>query len=425
MFHAKDRLNLINIPLNHHEDKMETSLKNNNHVYLQDSIIWHPNPNTIYHIKDSTSDLGESTVRFSGKPALKYIYFDLASGMTKYKEKHNGYYKVKTTQQTFGTIFFISKESLPPSHRNKSLPSIYLIDEKNYPNQIIQVSSLNLNMTATINLSGWSLYREAKICNEEIQSRYKKLIPNIPITVGKYPIFIDNDRPNAHYIEKLYQNYLDYNKKSGLINQYLNTKLNCHIRAHFIGTLLYKHGIQTVKVYKIWPDENDWVSFPKHPKWKFHCASMIIDADNHAWVWDPWIYFNKKLSLQQKRKQWSKPKLLTLNEWANNKKQPIPKKLSIANYAVITDYENGLVNDGTNFMKLSDAEDINLFQALASDLPNPPEYPLSTHIYSLFKSLKIRADKLIEIKSQNTPLIYKHATNVNEYNGSKKKRSKL
>lgn len=391
---------------------MKARFKKNNHVYLQDSIIWHPNPNTIYHIKDSTSSLGESTVRFSGNPALEYVYFDLSSGIAEYKKKYSSNDEVITMQQSYGSILFISKESLPPSYRNQPLPSIYLIDEKNYPNQMIQVSSLSI--TDNINVSGWPLHRDMKIYNKEIQSRYKKLIPNIPITVGEYPIFIDHDRPNADYIEKLYQNYLDYNKKSGLINQYLNTKSLCHISANFFGTLFYIHGIQTVKAYKIWHDKNDWMKFPKHPAWKFHCASMIIDANNHEWIWDwdPWDISNKKL--------------LTLNEWVNKKNEPAPKKISITNYAVISDYKKGIAIEGTHFMQLSSAKNINAFQALASDLPNPPEYPLSTHIYSLFKSLlKKSADKLIEINPRNTSLVHKHTTNVNEYNESKMKRSKL
>lgn len=324
------------------------------HVNLQDSVIWFPKTNCLYHLKSDVIPSGEVTISFTGDAVEEYGYLDLSCAIAKRKEKL-GNDDNNTEQFEFEEFIFISRESLPPNKCGEFLSPIQILQKK-MPSHLLKVMDIqvHLNKNAkSVNISG-TLSPKIKQKNHEIQKKFQKAAGNIPVTTGQYPIYIDENRPDFQTLESLYQNFICYNKDK-LKEQYQNSQNLCHIRAHFISTFLNGYGISTVKLYKIW-NIDDWKSCGN---WIFHCATMIIDKKNQGWVWDPWVYFSKNL--------------LTLDQWLNRANEPVPVKLLITNHAVVSDFQWGRKIDGAHFMELCSTDYVNSFQALAgSALPNPP-----------------------------------------------------
>lgn len=321
---------------------------------LENSFIWSPIPNHEYQIQYQQKEI---SIYFYGN--VNFKYFDFGSGIG--KTFKNGIAQAR---------YFISKEFLPKCYRISSLPPIMFINNDEcradqlktllIPNCIeiayhFDKSSFNLKVDASTHF--------IKPLNEKLQQDYQKSLPKIPIIAGKYPIFLDENKPHFSYLENLYKNILRCNKDDQLKLQYQNSEDCCHIRAHALYHFL---SLPAVKVYKFW-DFYDWKNYAVDKSWYFHCAIMFIDQDNQGWVCDPWVGFNKTL--------------LTLNEWAFRKDEPTPKKIMITNPAVIDDIAEGEEATASHFMKTSPKRMIDAFLAIATSFfPNSPEKPLSNSV---------------------------------------------
>lgn len=327
------------------------------HINTSSTRIQAPKQNYLYHIKDKALPDGEAIIRFAGN--LKNLrYFNLANF---------NYRKIFREEDHLHLTDFmaVSRDSLPKSVRDNHLPPL-LFYSKSAPNTLHTIRNMSIGIynepsyTVTFSpVQGVSIY------NDALQHECQQLSKTIPVIAGEYPLFQEPKRPSLEFLVHLYHNFLQYNNHERLVEQNNKSENYCTARAHFVSTLLGQYGITTIKLYKRWTFEQ-WQQFNPERRcpWKFHCATLIIDSDNHKWVWDPWIGFNKQL--------------LTLTQWLHRKDEPTPMKLIIANSAIISDFtrgrfvEPGLKNRGPCFF--------NAFQATCgSAIPNPPEHSLTAY----------------------------------------------
>jgi len=332
-------------------------------TFLKDSIIWSPILNHEYRIQYQQKEI---SIYFRSDNNINFEYFDFASGMGKTFKNKTANFK-----------YFISKKSLPQSYQALSLPPIMFINNDCRQDQFhtifstkrIEITSRinnNFSISMTCDASKFSI----KSNNQEIQQRYQKVVPKIPIITGKYPIFLDSNKPNFSYLEKMYNDLLRFNEEDKLKLQYNDSESLCHVRAHALHHLL---ALPAVKVYKFW-DFYDWKNYVDDKAWIFHCAIMFIDENNQGWICDPWVGLNKKL--------------LTLKEWAYRNDEPTPTKIMITSPAIINDIIDGEEAEASHFLRTSSKDTSDAFQAIATSIfPNNPEKPLSikSFIHSFLK----------------------------------------
>lgn len=363
----------------------KTQMKNKEkHKYLKDTIVWNPTIGCIYHLRTSTIKSGEVLITFEGETIEEYAYIDLASGLA--RQKQHLHEDNTNIQLKLSGAVFVSNESLNSTNNARNLPPIRVFYEKLYPDNIIDVTTVHVTLEkdfikfdSNCNLNDEIVY----VGNTTLEHLHQKLINDIPVITGKYPIFLSKNRPDFFVVANIYKDFINYNKPGKLKEQYNSSKGLCHIRAHFASMLLNCYGIQTVKLFKFWNTE-DWRKFPSaHGAWKFHCATMVIDKEGCGWVWDPFkCGMNKHLS--------------TLQQWVYNTNEPKPKTILITNQAVIYDGIAGEKIDGTHFMKLHGGQYIDSFQAVASSaLLNKPERPLrlwARNKFYFFNTCKLKSE---------------------------------
>ncbi len=354
--------------------------------YVKDPIILAPKSNHLYKILD-----GKNTIKitFEGDQVYKILYFKPSTGIISINDGND-----------FKTIYIewnITKDSLPPIFQNLTLPKIMIFQNQQAKSLLqmkifVDKGSFKIH---DISLKPFIFPYELKTHNIEIQNHFQKLIKNISVKTGDYPIFLDKNKPSIDSVKNLYGQFIDYNTDKKLLEQYTNTESQCYVRAHFISTFLReKYGIQTVKVFKRWKID-EWKKFYKNKAWIFHCATMLFTNENQGLIWDPWVGFNKKL--------------LTFQEWIIRNDEPTPYKVMITNCAIGADFEMGATISSTSQLR-SYEEYNNAFQAVASSVPN---HPVKTVSYSgnrcgFFKFREINTKKDLILSISQTYLKIKH-----------------
>lgn len=274
---------------------------------------------------------------------------------------------VNTLNRTFSInnslvnpISYESRETLPLCFMQSSIP-LYAYDYRQ--SSLQAVSNLHVfNRDIIIPLmTGHPVTSHLELANRELQEECQPLTGGIPLKVGNHPIYKTKNKPNFRWLSELYDKFWQYNKDK-ITYQYAITPSRCHVRAHFVSTLLRFYGVDSVKVLKFW-DKKSCSVYEDEEDWGFHCAVMIIDSNNDKWIWDPWVGANSKL--------------LSLSQWIDDKNAPVPSEVWVHNRGVLTysilDRSTGLIPNlafdctlGTKFRRF--------FQALcASAIPNPPE----------------------------------------------------
>jgi hypothetical protein len=336
------------------------------HIYQESTIVRFPEKNCNYHILSKNKQYPETLVTFSGNLLERCAYFDLASGFSQSVEEY-GEGRGRYCVIDFGGLKFVSKESLPPNTVNSFLPAVLVISNKdNKKDWITAISKINIHL----NLPQPEAKAEGDYFMHLPTYRYIAINTNVPVQLGKFPLFMTNC-PSLEKIAEIYRQFMQYNPKNKLITQYFKSYNLCHLRAHFVYALLNSYGIQTFKIFKCWdPDKVQYKS-------RFHAAALIVDNRNIAWVWDPWGDEVVGTHLF----------LISVKKWLSEKHEPEPTSATIANGAVINNFPDYEEINGTNFMEVGSPLGRRTLQAMFSlAVPNPPEKPISLgdNIFSLF-----------------------------------------
>ncbi|STX29301.1 Uncharacterised protein [Legionella beliardensis] len=349
------------------------------HQVIESTVIKKPKIGITYHLKNPKSVGGEITISLYGDNVETMSSIDLASGVFTKDSNKEKIFNILD----FNAFSFISKELLPADYKKENLSPILLWNSTLYPNRLIKPAQLTMYLNKS-SLRGLALGGVVKGYqfipqNSYLQKNLQTSVSNIPLFTGEYPILLPENRPNVSTLEKIYQDFIHYNEDEKLKIQYQASQGYCHIRAHFASILLSWYGIESVKVYKTWNFEQ-WKPYYDKDAWGFHCATMVIDDQNHAYIWDPWVGLNKHL--------------LTLKQWTSYSNEPTPMKLIITNRGVVGDF-NGRNISGINFMINHNGEYINPLQAMMCyALPNRPQPPLfklsGKDKYLFFKAHKVK-----------------------------------
>lgn len=309
-----------------------------------------PDTNLRYHYSCDKLTDGGLTISFGGgsKPVRIDVNVDTLNWVA------------KINPHGFHPITFESKETLPLDFLTSKIP-LFVYDHKQ--GELQAVSQLHVfNRDIIVPKTTEHAYdSRLEIINHELQQACQTLVPNVLVKVGRHPIFQVKNRPNFEWLTKLYDGFWRYNEDR-IRSQYAMTQSRCHIRAHFVSTLLRCYGIDSLKVFKFWDNPSVEV-YGSEERWGFHCAVMIIDSENRKWVWDPWVGANSRL--------------LSLDEWVHDKKAPLPSELVIHNRGVlsivIASRQWGRIPNLAFDCKVA-AGFRTFFQVLCADaIPNPPE----------------------------------------------------
>lgn len=364
----------------------------NENVHLNDPVILNPKVNTTYHIKTSALQPKALKVTFKGEyfPNFKLV------------DSTNGYGVLSSNLQTHthmigDNIGLFSKEILPKIYREDPtiLPVLVMkIDDscKMYELTNIEYTYDDAPNSTVVRYiyNHFIPALDLKYENATLQTIFQKQIPKIPVTVGVTPIFNDEKKPSYNQIKDIYDEFLQFNSKEKLSEQYKNTSAMCHLRAHFTNVLLATYGITSFKVFKTW-NPNDWAKFEEHDRWDFHAAALIIDDKFNGWVWDAWVG--------------SSQHLFPFKEWVIQKNEPLPIKVIIHHHYVINDYQNGKLNEGLHFNSIEADRDLETFKKLAlSAAANLPGRPLFNKKFGFFaaKNDVISKDSKITFRSLPT-----------------------
>lgn len=280
--------------------------------YIVNTRIYYPKPNQVYSVKDHTSR--EINVTFNlvrDQNIDDVIYIDISDFSflsidfsTPRKFRYVGFDK------------FIYPNTLPVNLDKTMLPSALFLPHGNNSLQSLSAMTIlinRLNSCCDIKQMQYSSIEfPLPIHNKSILRECESMIhPGIKIIRFEYPIFIDEKKPSKEFLEIFLKGFLKYNK-SQLASQWQLSEGYCTARAHALSILLNQYGITTHKVFKTWLNYN----------WGFHCAVMVVDADDKKWILDPWG---------------SSPlQLLTINQWIKQKNEPMPRAFGIANSTVIS-----------------------------------------------------------------------------------------
>ncbi|KTC86279.1 hypothetical protein Lbru_0773 [Legionella brunensis] len=319
------------------------------------SLIERPQQNSTYEIKCSYLPKGKMTISLMGNfwPSIESV--NLSALMCRF---FSG--KVLNLSAICSPFFPVSDESLPPGVLDLGIPLVFYDGQST----LSAINSLKLtidNGGIDIGAEGAPFKTNVELHNDILQQECQALVGSIKVKVGEYPILKAKFYPDFDFLSNLYKNFWKYNKNK-LSTQYANTAGYCHIRAHFVSTMLAYYGIDSVKIYKLWNNE-DWQAFDDNKSWGFHSAVLVTDNDNKKWVWDSWVGLNSQL--------------LEMNDWLNRKNEPKPFQVVIGNRSIIDDFYNGR-QSYLSFEYGSTPEYYNAFQAiLGSAIPNSPQPMIS------------------------------------------------
>jgi hypothetical protein len=311
-----------------------------------------PAPHLDYCYELPCSDLpeGKLTVTYGGLSPLKVSEFTV-NYLNQINYNH-GY--------PVFPMSYESSQTLPLSFLDLKIPLYFYLPTEGSLYPIANIHVYNNALIVPLSSAQGPAYR-LKAINEELRETCQLEAGSIPVKSGKHPIFEPANRPGLEPLSALYRAFWRYNKDR-VTWQFSVTSQQCHVRAHFLSTLLSLIGIDSVKVYKLWGN-NDWRTFTGMEAWEFHCAVMVFDQDNRAWIWDPWIK--------------NTPYMPSLKEWIYDSQSPVPREIIVHNRAVI-DYQSrfptvGIIPSPGLDCRLS-IEYFDYFQAMWTNaIPNPPQ----------------------------------------------------
>lgn len=367
------------------QNKPLTSTDEKTDVVISDSIIYRPKINCTYHLKNGDHD---TEITFEGDGVQHFQYFDVASGAARTDTDSD------TTSYIFPGLYLLSDKSLSSDDKPISpLPIIYTSENSTFtiPKKIcFEFKPANKKNDYMCAIKYANEGTKAYVAeNQSILAMVKKCLPETKIEVGKFPLFLQKNRPSHDLLDSIYKNFVRYNDKEKLDYQY--TKLSsskCHIRAHFVNRLLEKEGIQSFKIYKYWDNPKiAWLGYD-YKLWKFHCAAMILDQEGNAWVWDPWVGNNTKL--------------LTINEWMHTADEPTPDSALITGSLNLILPNKKIEGYHPHFTTDAENKDIIIIQSLfISAEPKSSKYPLKS---SLVVEDEIRMMEQMDISLGSTPI---------------------
>jgi hypothetical protein len=311
------------------------------HIYIEGTTIHSPSTDAVYHVSTTEFPQKEVLINFTGSN-IKQYYKEIDVATMRFV-KPNG----EICWISYPEIKFISRKFLPSIIAGCS-PVMLVKPPLLYSLTSLDIHDTSIRFSADILSAGMQL----------LQHAVKKMPGYDPLpnqVFGEYPVFYTEKRPTISFLHDLFHQFMKYNKNN-LAEQYNKSSGSCHIRAHLVNMLFDLYGIDTQKVYQLWRRE-DWKPLSSGNSWHFHCAAIIIDNENHQWVWDPWIGSNKTL--------------LTLKQWTALKASPTPFKIMIANKGVTGDYERGDVS-----FYFSEKDTATLQAIAATAFPNSPEKPI-------------------------------------------------
>lgn len=339
--------------------------------YISNLQIKHPESGVIYKLKCPDIPEGSCDISLIGTSVEKMDVFYFAAICFRYKDDEATY-----TPRGEWNFSFVTRASLPPGLLDVIYPLVHFPGESG----VFIVFDINYNLDIgqfKIQASQIPLLAGLRSYNYNLELECNMLLGKHLVRVNNYPVFKVNNRPDITYLNHLYSQFWSYNKDK-LEAQYFISDDFCHIRAHFINVMLSHLGIDSLKIFSLWGND-DWEGYTDNRGWKFHCAAMIIDSSNRKWVWDPWIGFSSRL--------------LSFREWVLYKEFPIPAGVTITNRAIVNGYNQDAIP--CLIFELNLPPDYrNVFQAiLGSAIPNPPQPMLrlsgySRSFFSVIKSPK-------------------------------------
>jgi hypothetical protein len=240
----------------------------------------------------------------------------------------------------------------------------------------------------------------------------KALLKDIPVRIGRYPIFLEEKQPNYDFFAEFHSKFISYNDEKKIKEQNKLSRGLCSIRAEYFNLLMRRMGVTTYKVFKTWR-LFDWRKLKPNAEsvWVYHCAVMLISNDGQKFVFDQW----KTPSNQ----------LLTLKEWATWSKHPKPRKILIANSTVISDHKDGESSSEALLEELPITFFNSLQAVCISATPNHPERPIHLDIqYKHYSNSKERERNKITVHQglrsspERTPnnFLFSHQTAVSSFN---------
>lgn len=334
-------------------------------VFVTGTIINNPKEGHTYCIQDDYLPNKQLQITFSSNGCLN---FNNVSAIDIKLLSQN--FKIKNDN-----VISISKDNLPTSFENTKLPFLLFYDENTTVLSTYNKIDIKLIGKGSYWSSRWD-YQDNEVLldlnkaisvdeipvDSELLKKQCGLLTDVPVTSGKHPIFITKNRPGFNYLFSFFNNFINYNDKKRLAEQAQATDNYCAARAHFVSLLLNYYGISSLKVFKQY-NISEWRKFlPPNVRtaWMYHCASMIIDADNNKWIFDPWEGSSKYLQ--------------TVQQWLSIKNEPKPRNLLLAHPCVSMNL-NGY--DGKINLNKKSGFTHSVFLLFAKAIPNHPEKPLS------------------------------------------------
>ncbi|MBA2648058.1 MAG: ankyrin repeat domain-containing protein [Legionella sp.] len=335
------------------------------HVYLDNPIVYYPNENCVYHIRDPHNPSNETRLTFVGD-AQDYEFYDISS---------SSYKKVNTPPDelvSYGsdTCCFIVKDALPKSLHTKGFPPLFVYLYQT-PGKIYASPAFEINLYGQYSFS-FETQKNIKVLDDSTVGNYKQWTADVPISFGQYPIFLDDEKPSMDALRSIFQQFLKHNSLDKLKCQLETTVDRCQNRAFFASEFLkHNYGLSTKLAFKLW-ENSDWNAFYGHKQWGYHCAAMVDE-----WVFDPWLGSNQG---------WTR-----LDQWLFRSEEPKPRRLLLTHPAVFSDLVYGRRADGLNLMERDPLIHADLFkdlQFLCSEaLPKDQETPLHSFLRPLQVSL--------------------------------------
>lgn len=328
-------------------------------VTVDTPIIKNPKQNYVYELKAEGLPEGKVTLLFKGKTPASLESMNMAA-LSWVTREGEGFQSADDADS-----LEVTAESLPPGSYDPELyPLVVFLKHKKQFNCVAK-RTFDFDTRAVETLS-YAIVGNIEPANPRLVKECQFMSKGVPVKSDGYPIFQGSYKPSREFLFDLYHRFWKYNR-SKLDEQCKISVSRCYLRAHFISFLLSLYGIDSLKIYKSW-ERADWQEFnvKEDDAWYYHCAVMIIDSENKKWVWDTWIGKNREL--------------LELDEWLLQKGSPVPRKLVIANRAVMTDYKNGAEANLSFHYATASVNQIVFKGLLVSATPNPPVKPISSPI---------------------------------------------
>lgn len=340
-----------------------------------------PNLETEYHIDRSYAAQSNLVIKLAGEKEI-IEKLTLLNIFTKNFQAIAGYRASSLYSSNDKLVHFIPKKLLPKAKQHAFLPGL-IYDEKE-PEELVLMTEITIKVERDsfptpldainkIYISRIANSLKTEKLNDKLTCQTKELVDKCaaliapkPVKSGQFPIFLSSQQPSAEVLEDIYKKFLYYNDKTKLAKQAAYSDGQCYHRASFLSIVLSFYGIESIKVYQVWPRLKP-LPINELFGWPYHCVAMTFNNRGEPAIWDPWHLPTERLFM--------------LNQWMNYYKEKSEGEcVYLGNPYVLNSHTTSLFEHVTQF------EDCNTIKRLIEDaIPNTPEKPLAlARTYSFF-----------------------------------------